>query len=149
VVDKFNALPASWAANMNSLIGDIYLEQGDLAKASTAYDDFAKAYPGNGGADLGRARIAVAKKDYDTAKKTAEKLSADALKKVNVSSGESQLYGQAFLVLGQIKEAQGDFQGALEDYLRTVTLFYLNPTATALAQERADALRKAHLAFVP
>jgi tetratricopeptide (TPR) repeat protein len=149
LVEKWNALPAGWAANMSSLIGDIYLEQGDLAKASAAYDDFAKAYPGNGGADLGRARIAVAKKDYDTARKTAEKLSAEALKKVNVTRSEGELYGQAFLVLGQIKEAQGDFQGALEDYLRTVTLFYHNPTALALAKDRADAIRKAHLAFVP
>src|SRR5579862_6535555 len=111
VVDKYAGLPASWAIAMTSLIGDINLAQGDMAKASAAYDAFAKAYPDNGSADLGRARVAVAKKDYDTASRTAEKISADALKNLNVTQAKSQLYGQAFLVLGQIKEARGDYQG--------------------------------------
>ncbi len=149
VADKYKGLPASWAISTSSLIGDIYLEQGDLAKAATAYDDFAKAYPGNTSADLGRARIAVAKKDFDAAKRTAEPLCEQALKKTNVLQAEGQIYGQAFLVMGQVKEAQGDYEGALEEYLRTVTLFYHDPTATALAQERADALRKGRDAFVP
>ena len=98
--------------------------KGTSPKREAAYEDFGKAYPGNGSADLGRARVAVAKKDFDTAKKTAEPLCEQALKQKNVVDAEGQIYGQAFLVLGQIKEAQGDYQGALEDYLRTVTLFY-------------------------
>ncbi len=91
----------------------------------------------------------MARKDFDTAKKTAEPLCEKALKQKNVVEAEGQVYGQAFFVLGQIKEAQGDYQGALEDYLRTVTLFYHDTTATGLAQERADALRKTRDVFVP
>jgi len=159
VADKYKGLPATWAATASSLVGDIYLAQGDAAKAQAAYDDFAKAYPKPAGnepdrgwwqmADLGRARLAVTKKDFETAKKTAEPLAQKALQEKNVTQASGQLYGQAFLVLGQIKEAQGDYQGALEEYLRTVTLFYHDPSATAIAQERADALRKTHAAFVP
>ncbi len=159
VADKFRGLPTGWAATATSLLGDIYLAQGDNAKAQAAYDDFAKAYPKPQAnepdrgwwqmADLGRARLAVAKKDFEAAKKTAEPLRDRALQEKNVTAASGQLYGQAFLVLGQIKEAQGDFQGALEDYLRTVTLFYHDPSATAMAQDRADTLRKNHNAFVP
>ena len=45
---------------------------------------------------------------------------------------------------GKVKEAAGNLQGALEDYWRTVTLFYYDRVAVASAQERADALRAAH-----
>jgi len=149
VVDKYRGLPSEWAVSMSSLVGDIALAQADVNGASAAYDAFAKAYPANRGADLGKARIAVAKKDFESAKKTALPLKEKALGDKNVTPAESQVYGQAFLILGQIEEAQGDYQHALEDYLRTVTLFYYDPSATSLAQERADALRKSHQAFVP
>ena len=46
--------------------------------------------------------------------------------------------------MGEIKENEGNLPGALEDYLRTVTLFYYDRVAVAAAQERADALRAAH-----
>jgi hypothetical protein len=39
--------------------------------------------------------------------------------------------------------------GALEDYLRTVTLFYHDPSAVAAAQTRADAIRREQKVAVP
>jgi hypothetical protein len=39
--------------------------------------------------------------------------------------------------------------GALEDYLRTVTIFHHDPASVAAAQERADALRKDRNVVVP
>lgn len=149
VVMKWRGLPTPWAINSSALIGDIYLAQNDVAKAEAAYGEFAKQYPGHGGADLGRARVAVAKKDFESAKRVVEPLTAKALQDKNPSPQLSQIYGQAYLVLGQIKEGDGNYAGALEDYLRTVTLFYLDRTIVAQAQEKADALRKAHGTFVP
>lgn len=149
IVSKYRGLPTPWAVSLTALIGDIYLAKGDAAGADAAYNEFAKAYPGNGGADLGRARVAVFKKDYPRARKTAEPICAAALADKNVSPQDSQLYGQAFYVMGEVKSAEGDFNGALEDYLRTVTLFYHDRSAVALAQDRADNLRKEHSAFVP
>ncbi len=149
VTDKYKGLPAGWAITMALMVGNVALEQKDLVKAEAAYKDFAAAYPGNSGADLGRARIAVAKKDYDAATRTAEPLCQKALTEKYVSATDGQTYGQAFLVMGQVKEAKGDYAGALEAYLRVVTLFYHDRGAVALAQERADDLRKQQLAFVP
>jgi hypothetical protein len=52
--------------------------------------------------------------------------------------------------MGQVKESEGDLAAALEDYLKTVTLFYYDRTAVASAQEKADALRKANpKVFIP
>lgn len=149
VVNKFRGMPAEWVVSMMALAGDIHLAQGDIAKAETAYNDFAKTFPGHGGADLGRARVAVAKKDFATARKIAEPLAEKAVKEKNVTRQAGQIYGQTFLVLGQVKEAQGEHAAALQDYLRTVTLYFHDRTAVAQAQERADALRKEHHVFVP
>ena len=49
-----------------------------------------------------------------------------------------------FYLLGQVKESEGDFTAALQNYLRTTALFYADRTAVAQAQEKADALRGAH-----
>ena len=114
VTDKFKGMPANWAITMTAMIGDIFLDQHDLAKASAAYEDFAKAYPGNGGADMGRARVAVARKDYDFAKKAAEPLCETALKEEKPDPVKGQVYGQAFLIMGQVKEARGRIRGCLE-----------------------------------
>ncbi len=149
VADRFKGLPAAWAVTATAMIGNIYLEQGDIAKAKAAFDDFARAYPGNGEADLGRARIAVANKEYDAARKTAAPICEKALKDAVVKPQDGPIYSQAFLVMGQVKEAANDFQGALEDYLRTVSLFYYDPAAVSIAQAKADALRKQHAVFVP
>ena len=47
-------------------------------------------------------------------------------------------------ILAHYNFQRGNFSEALEDYLRTVTLFYHDPAAVSVAQERADALRKDH-----
>ena len=59
-------------------------------------------------------------------------------------SANRSLTACAFLILGQVKESEGNAPGALEDYLRTVTIFHHDPAAVSAAQERADALRKDH-----
>ncbi len=146
VVDKFKGVPAPWAQQATSMLGDIYIQANDLAKAEAAYNDFKKLYPGAGSlqSEVGLSRLAVAKNDYATAKQKLEPITEAALKEKIVNPANALAYSQAFLVSGQVKEAEGNLSGALEDYLRTVTLFYHDRTAVASAQERADALRAAH-----
>jgi tetratricopeptide (TPR) repeat protein len=146
VTAKYRGLPTDWAQQSALMLGDIYVAMNDLVKAEAAYRDFQKSYPGAGSAqaDVGMARIAFSKKDYATAKQKLEPIAAQALKEKNIPNAAAVSYSQAFYLLGQIKEAQGDYSGALQDYLRTVTLFYKDRYAAGGAQERADALRKAH-----
>ncbi|MEI9893381.1 MAG: hypothetical protein WDN28_05630 [Chthoniobacter sp.] len=86
----------------------------------------------------------MARQDYETAKQKLEPITDAALKDKVIAPVNAVAYSQAFLVSGQVKEATGNLPGALEDYLRTVTLFYYDRVAVASAQERADALRAAH-----
>jgi predicted Zn-dependent protease len=146
VVAKFKGMPSPWAQQATAMLGELYIASNDLVKAEAAYGDFKRLYP-NGGSlqsDIGLSRLAVAKQDYDTAKQKLEPITDAALKEKTVTPANAVAYGQAFLVSGQVKEAAGNFSGALEDYLRTVTLFYYDRVAVAAAQERADALRAAH-----
>ena len=68
--------------------------------------------------------------------------SSQALKEKNVPPANRIAFSGAFYVMGQVKESEKDFSGALEDYLRTITIFYHDSTAKNGAQQRADALRK-------
>ena len=144
--DKFKGLPTVWAQQAAMLLGELYIQTDDLAKAEAAYNDFKRLYPAAGSlqSEVGLARLAVAKKDFAVAKQKLEPITEAALKEKSVTTANALAYSQAFLVSGQVKEAEGNLPAALEDYLRTVTLFYHDRTAVTSAQDRADALRKAH-----
>jgi len=146
VATKFKGMPSPWAQQAIAMLGELYIATNDLPKAEAAYADFKRLYP-NGGSlqsEVGLSRLAVAKQDYDTAKQKLEPITDAALKEKAVNPANAIAYSQAFLVSGQVKEATGNLPGALEDYLRTVTLFYYDRVAVVAAQERADALRAAH-----
>jgi tetratricopeptide (TPR) repeat protein len=150
VVEKYKGLPADWAQQATAMVGDVYIEKGEVPKAEAAFAEFQKLYPGSTQAELGLAKLAIAKKDFATAKGKLEPVVGKAAedKSVNQRSGFS--YSQAHLLMGQVKEAEGDLKGALESYLKTVTLFYYDRAAVAQAQQKADALRQAHPnVFIP
>lgn len=144
VVDHFKGMPAPWAQQATSMIGELYIQTDDLAKAEAAFNDFKRLYGGSLQSEVGLSRLAAAKKDFATAKQKLEPITGAALKEKVVNPATALAYSQAFLVSGQVKEAEGNLAGALEDYLRTVTLFYHDRTAVASAQEHADSLRAAH-----
>ena len=146
VTDKFKGVPIAWAQQATAMLGELYIQNNDLAKAEAAYNDFKKLYPTGGSlqSEVGLSRLAVAKKDFETAKTKLAPITEAALKEKVLTTGNALAYSQAFLVSGQVKEAEGNLPGALEDYLRTVTLFYHDRAAVASAQERADALRAAN-----
>jgi tetratricopeptide (TPR) repeat protein len=156
VVDRYKGLPTEWAQYATGMLGDLYVASGDFEKAEAAYADFKKLYQVAGGgsptSEVGLARIAVAKKDFETAKTKLEPITTEALKEKAIAPNKAVAYSQAFYVSGQVKEEQGNLQGALEDYLRTVTIFYHDRASVTLAQQKADALRtrdKEHPVTVP
>jgi hypothetical protein len=146
VAAKYHGMPSPWAQQATAMLGELYIALNDIPKAEAAYADFKRFYPGGGSmqSEIGLSRLAVAKQDYETAKQKLEPITKAALEEKTVTPANAMAYGQAFLVSGQVKEATGNLSGALEDYLRTVTLFYYDRVAVAAAQERADALRTAH-----
>ena len=149
VTDRFRGLPGTgspWAQQASALLVEIHLALKDSARAEIEYGAFIKAYPAGGtvqGEVIG-ARIAMAKQNVAAAKQKLGPITEAALKDKAGHAANGPAYSQAFLVSGQIKQAEGNLAGALEDYLRTVTIFYHDRGAVALAQEKADDLRKQH-----
>ena len=143
VAEKFKGLPTEWARLASSMVASLYGNMGQTDKAEAAWNDFEKAYPGAGGlqAKVGRAQIAAAKKDFLTAKDSLAPIVEEALKQKNVPRENAFAYSQAFYVMGLVNENEGKLQDALENYLRTITIFYHDPSARAAAQDRAEALR--------
>lgn len=150
VADQYKGLPIAWAQQATSLVGDIYVGLGKLTEAEAAYTDFKKYYGAAGSVqtDVSMARIAVARKKYDEAKSKLDPIAEKALKEPVSTTEAGMAYSQTFFLLGQIAEAQGESAVALENYLRTVTLFAQDRSAVAAAQEKADALRKKNLTLV-
>lgn len=149
IADQFHGLPTEWARQALSALGDAYLERGDLTKAEAAYKDYRRYYPlgaGNGlRGNLAQARLAFARKDAAGAKQRLTPITQAALKNpTQISPADSAAFGQAFYLMGQLEEKDGAYQAALQDYLRTVTVFYQDQNALAGAQKNADALRAAH-----
>ena len=142
IVTKFKGLPADWAQQATALSGFLALQSGDLAKAESAFRDFKTFYPAAPEGKVGTAAIAAAKKDFATAKSLVAPIIEDALKLKDVPLPNRFAFSRAFFISGLVKESENDFSGALEDYLRTSTIFYHDTAAVASAQERAEALRK-------
>ena len=147
ITEQFRALPTDWARQAFSVLGDIYIEKNDVVRAEAAYNDFRKLYPGGNSLrfSVGQARIAVARANDAAARQLLDPVVNAALQNpTGVSRMDAAAYGQAFYLLGQLQEKAGKPAEALEEYLRTVTLFSEDPATTAHAQQRADALRAAN-----
>ena len=147
ITEQFRALPTDWARQAFAVLGDIYIEKNDLIRAESAYNDFHKLYPIGSSLrfGLGQARIALARANRAAARQQLDPIIAAALKNpAEFSRAEGAAYGQAFYLLGELQEKEGKGADALQDYLRTVTLFYQDAPTVARAQQRADALRAAN-----
>lgn len=146
IAEQFRGLPTDWARQAFAMLGDIYIEKNDVVRAEVAYNDFRKLYPGGNSLrfSLGQARIALARSNDAAARQQLDPIVTAALKNpVEVSRADGAAYGQAFYLRGQLQEKEGKPAAALEDYLRTVTVYCQDGATAARAQGRADALRKA------
>jgi tetratricopeptide (TPR) repeat protein len=141
VVDTFRGLPTPWAERASAMLGEVYLALDQIPAAEAAFAAFQKAYPNAGAvADIGLARLAVNKKDYATAKAKLAPIVAEAENVVIAPAGKSAAYGQAFYLMGMVRESEGLLPEALRDYLSAVTLFHEDKAIVAKAQERANVL---------
>ena len=153
LADQFRGLPTDWAQQTAGLLGDLYVEKKDFAKAEAAYNDYRRCYPeAPGGAlrvSVGQARIAYARNNAAQARQQLQGIAQAALKNpALVTKAEGAAYGQAFYLLGQMQEQAHGYPEALEDYLRTVTLFYQDSAVALRAQQSADTLRATHKGLV-
>jgi predicted Zn-dependent protease len=144
VADKFKGLPTNWAQDATAAVGNLYVSLNRLAEAETAFADLKKAYGGSNSlaASVGEARLLAAKSKFAEARGIVQPIVADALNKKNITRSESQLYGQAYFVLGRVAEGENKLPEAMENYCRTVAIFYQERSVVAEAQKRIDDLRQ-------
>ena len=146
LIAKYKGLPADWAQQAAALAGFLALQSGDMAGAEAAFSDFKKSYPNAPEGKVGSAAIAASKKQFGVAKDLIAPIVGEALKQKDVPVANRFAYSRAMYISGLVKESEKDLPGALEDYLRTTTIFYHDTAAVTAAQERADALRKNNIA---
>ena len=149
VGDGFRGLPLDWAQQTLAALGSMYLEKNAVAKAEAAFNDYRKYYPNAPGNRLqlggAQARIAFAKNNAPQARQALEAITQAALKApAEVTRSDGAAYGQAFYLTARLQERENNFQGALENYLRVITLFYQDAALADRAQKGADNLRAAH-----
>ncbi len=144
IADRYKGLPIAWASEATLMVGNIFVNLGKLTEAEAAFNEFERIYPGTGAvaASIGKARLAAERGNNADARRVAEPLVKDALSKKTVTRAESQIYGQAYYVLGKIAESEGKLPEAMENYCRTVAIFYQERAVVLDAEKRIDALRK-------
>jgi tetratricopeptide (TPR) repeat protein len=152
LVNKFKGLPTPWAESATAALGDIYVGLNDLKKAEAAYKEISEYYPSakkSTRAEVGMARLAIVNGNWDDAAKRLKPVTEAALKQVDVTPQDGAAYGQAFLLSGKIHEQKQNYSEALQDYLRTVTIYYHDTAATKEAAASARTLREQHKVVVP
>ena len=94
---------------------------------------------------MAQARIAFAKNNAPQARQQLDPIIQSALKApAEVTRNDGAAYGQACYLMARLQERDKDYQGALENYLRVVTLFYQDAATAGRAQKGADDRRAAH-----
>lgn len=150
LVNTFAGLPAGWVPRATLLLVDAQIDTGDSDAAETTLVDFQRNFPGReASTGLIRAKIAIARDNYIGAKPLLAPIIEEAKKSKLSDTAQSIQFGQAFYLMGRIREQEGDLSGALEDYLRTSVLFFADKQTAALAQERADVLINEQGVMVP
>lgn len=143
LVQKFKGLPTGWAERACSLLPEVYLAEGRTADADAALADFQKLYPGSAASsDLLLARLAISKKDFETARQKLLPIVEAAKKTMLPSGSEAVSHSQALVLMGRVQEASGEKSEALENYLLVATIFKNDPSSATQAAERASALEE-------
>ena len=145
LLTRFKGLPVDWYVEAMGLAADAYAAQNQPEKAQVIYEEMAHLYPNSIyglKAKVGQAKNALRQGHKDEAAQLLAPLIAEADKKLAPAPQDSAFYGEAYLILGQIREAQGNFAGALESYLTVTTIFHHNPEVVKSAQQRASKLRE-------
>lgn len=140
-----------WVVEALGMVGDAYLATGDKPASGAIFrkmqTDYANS-PYAVKADVGLAKLYVGDKQLDKAEEMLKPILAKAVSSLAPADIDARVFADACLVMGQLAEARGQNQDALEYYLRVVTLYPVSPTVVALADARCKALRQDGTVFV-
>jgi tetratricopeptide (TPR) repeat protein len=131
LVKSYAGLPADWVVDAMGALADAYTTLNQDDQASAIYAQINQLYPNSPYTNLavaGQAKVQLAQGHADQALATIQPVIDAANKTVAPSAPDARAYASAFLVYGQILEAQNKAPEALEAYLTVKTMFYQNQT---------------------
>jgi tetratricopeptide (TPR) repeat protein len=143
-VKQFAGVPADWVVNAMGQLAQAYAAQGQSDRAVAMYNQIDTVYPGSkyhAQAAAGKADLSLKAGQIDEALAEVQPIIDQANKDIAPSPSDGALYANAFLVYGQVLEAQKKPRQALEAYLTVKTMFYQNPTLVAQAEDLTKTLR--------
>jgi tetratricopeptide (TPR) repeat protein len=143
LVKDYAGLPADWVLDAMGQLADAYSELGQIDAANAIYNQINQLYPGTPYTNIavaGQAKLLLKQGKLDQALATIQPVITAANQDVAPSPADGRSYASAFLVYGQILEAQKKLPEALEAYLTVKTMFYQPELASLVAQ--SDELAK-------
>jgi tetratricopeptide (TPR) repeat protein len=144
-VDHYAGLPIPWVQDALVRLGDAYIGVKDFAAAKRTFDAFKKLYPTSPlarGLDVKYARVLFEQKDYAKAIEALQSFLDPMLKRDYLTDEQEAAVSEALLLLGDCQQATNASEAALDNYLRVVTLFDVDPDRTTEAKAKADDLKK-------
>jgi len=143
-IKELAGLPADWVVAAMARLAQAYAAQGQADRALATYNQIDTLYPGSkyhAQAVAGKAEMSLKAGKIDEALATIQPIVDQANKDIAPSPSDGAIYAYAFVVYGQVLEAQKKPQQALEAYLTVKTMFYQNPNLVEQADHLAQDLR--------
>jgi len=143
-IKQFAGLPADWVVEAMAQLAQAYAAQGQADRALAAYNQIDTLYPGgkyHAQAVAGKAEMNLKAGKIDEALAVIQPIVDQANKDIAPSPSDGAIYAYAFVVYGQVLEAQKKPRQALEAYLTVKTMFYQNPVLVDRADQLAKNLR--------
>jgi tetratricopeptide (TPR) repeat protein len=143
-VKQFAGLPVDWVIAAMAQLAEAYTSQGQADRALATYNQILQLYPGSvyeNVAKAGMAEMSLKAGKIDEALAAVQPIVDQANKNIAPSPSDGATYAQAFLVYGQVLEAQKKPRQALEAYLTVKTMFYQNPVLVDQADQFVKNLR--------
>ena len=143
-IKQFAGLPANWVVEAMAQLAQAYAAQGQADRAVATYNQIDTLYPGSkyhAQAVAGKAEMSLKAGKIDEALAAVQPIVDQANKDIAPSPADGAIYANAFLVYGQVLEAQKKPRQALEAYLTVTTMFYQNPNFVDQADQLAKRLR--------
>jgi hypothetical protein len=144
LVKAYAGLPTDWVLDAMGQLADAYTSLNEDDAADAIYTQINQLYPGSVYtpiATAGEAKVLLSQEKIDQALATVQPVIDAANKTLSPSVAEGRADAGAFLVYGQILEAQKKYPEALEAYLTVTTMFYQNQSLVAQSEDLAKKLR--------
>ncbi len=140
---KYRGVPDEWIGRVTFHLGEAYLTSEDWVKAGECFSEFRKFYSKSDSCDIAATHEAEAlfkSSQTSTALKLLEELMSRKEKDVSLNDEQNAVLGKASVILGHCYLANNKTDQALESFLKTTTLYYMDKNAVAEAQYQSALL---------